>query len=81
MARTQLVGRILKAAEAWGRQQYRQEVTAAGYTEPERDAGGRLTSVVDLEGSEGGKLGQVQCSVIMEPDGTIRCLSHRSEAG
>ncbi len=81
MARTQLIGRILKAAEAWGREQYRQEVTAAGYTPPERDADGRLTSLVELEGAQGGKLGQVQCSVIMEPDGTIRCLAHSSEVG
>ncbi len=77
MARTSVMERMLKAAETWGREYYREDVRATEHTEPWRDADGRLTAVVDLERPSGEKVGQVQCSVIMEPDGKLSCLPHR----
>ncbi len=77
MAGTSLMERMLKAAETWGREYYREDVRATEHTPPHRDADGRLTAVVDLERPAGGKVGQVQCSVIMEPDGKLSCLPYQ----
>ncbi len=80
MMNARLIERLLRAAESWGRNRYREDVVVAGHTEPECCADGRVTAIVELErASSGASLGRTKCSVIMEPDGKVTCLEYGSE--
>ena len=72
---------MLRAAEAWGRRRYGEEVVATGNTEPVCRPDGCFIATVELEPKgRGGKAGRTLCSVIMEPDGTVSCLEWGSDS-
>lgn len=78
MAPAELITRMLKAAESWGRKRYGTEVVVHGHTEPECCADGTATAVVELERpASGKKVRQGKCLVVMDADGTLRCLEYQ----
>ena len=67
------VVRMLRAAEAWARSHYRQELVAQPAAEPRCCPDDTVELVVDLEDSAPTGRKRARCMVVMEPDGRIAC--------
>lgn len=78
MAPTELIARMVKAAESWGRSRYGKEVVASTLPEPECCVDGTATAVVELERPTSGKKDRrTKCLVVMDADGTLSCLEYQ----
>ena len=80
MTEGDLVTRMLRAAEAWGRRRYGKEMRALTHKGPEQLEDGAVTATVDLyyvrDPSEAAAQTEpVTCVTTLEPDGTVSCFS------
>ena len=81
MDNTDVMRRLVQAAEAWGRQRLGKQMRALTSLGPEAGADGSVSLTVDLypvEDTTGAAAERpVTCITTLEPDGTISCFTGR----
>jgi hypothetical protein len=79
MERSDMLGRMLRAAESWGQRLAGQPVAVRSYSEPCCGENGAYSSEITLEARDDGGSqppAAIRCLVTLEPDGALGCVLH-----